>query len=83
MNFEEYVPAAIIAAAVLGTWIDVRREIGDVRREIGDVRREVSGLRGEMFTLNGRVSHIEGLLSPKPAKPPPAAAGESHQEPDG
>ena len=71
MNFDEYVPAAIIAAAVLGTWIDVRREIGDVRRE-------VSGLRGEMFTLNGRVGHIEGLLSPKPAKPPPAAAGESH-----
>ena len=71
MIFEEYVPAAIIAAAILGTWIDVRREIGDVRRE-------VSGLRGEMFTLNGRVSHIEDLLSPKPAKPPPAAAGESH-----
>ena len=71
MNFEEYVPAAIIAAAILGTWIDVRREIGDVRRE-------VSGLRGEMFTLNGRASHIEGLLSPKPAKPPPAAAGEPH-----
>ena len=62
--------------AIPGTWIDVRREIGDVRRE-------VSGLRGEMFTLNGRVSHIEGLLSPTPAKPPPAAAGESHQEPDG
>lgn len=58
MNFEEYVPAAIIAAAVLGTWIDVRREIGDVRRE-------VSGLRGEMFALNGRVGRMEGLLSPK------------------
>ena len=70
MNFEEYVPAAIIAAAILGTWIDVRREIGDVRRE-------VSGLRGELFTLNGRVSHIEGLLSPKPPDSPPAAAEES------
>ena len=43
MNFEEYVPAAIIAAAVLGTWIDMRREIGDVRRE-------VSGLRSESYT---------------------------------
>ncbi|MCY4164857.1 MAG: hypothetical protein OXF03_01720 [Gammaproteobacteria bacterium] len=56
MNFEKYVPAAIIAAAILGTWIDVRQEIGDVRREVGD-------LRGELFALNGRVSHIEGLLS--------------------
>ncbi len=56
MNFEKYVPAAIIAAAILGTWIDVRQEIGDVRREVGE-------LRGELFALNGRVSRIEGLLS--------------------
>lgn len=67
MNFEDYVPAAIIAAAILGTWIDVRREIGDMRRE-------VSGLRGELFTLNGRVSHIEGLLTPKPVEPTPPVA---------
>ncbi|WP_446830778.1 hypothetical protein [Candidatus Foliamicus sp.] len=71
MNFEEYVPAAIIAAAILGAWFDLRREVGDIRREIGDVRREVSGLRGELFTLNGRVSHIEGLLSPQTQDPPP------------
>lgn len=64
-------PAAFIAAAILGTWIDVRREIGDVRRE-------VSGLRGEFFALNGRVRHIEGLLSPKPAEPTPPAATESN-----
>jgi len=56
MNFEKYVPAAIIAAVILGTWIDVRQEIGDVRREVGE-------LRGELFALNGRVSRIEGLLS--------------------
>ncbi len=74
MNFEEYVPAAIITAAILGTWIDVRREIGDMRREVGDVRREVGGLRSEFFTLNGRVSHIEGLLSPTPATPKSSAA---------
>jgi len=63
MNFEKYVPAAIIAAAILGTWIDVRQEIGDIRQEIADVRREVGELRGELFALNGRVSRIEGLLS--------------------
>ena len=73
MSFEEYVPAAIIAAAVLGTWIDVRREIGDVRRE-------VSGLRGELFTLNGRVSHIEGLLSPGPRDSATTTANESSRE---
>ena len=66
MNFEDYVPAAIIAVAILGTWIDVRRE--------------VSGLRGDLFTLNGRVSNIEGLLTPKPAEPTPSAATESNQQ---
>ena len=66
MNFEDYVPAAIIAVAILGTWIDVRRE--------------VSGLRGDLFTLNGRVSNIEGLLTPKPVEPTPPAATESNQQ---
>ena len=69
MNFEDYVPAAIIAAAILGTWIDVRREI--------------SGLRGELFTLNGRVNHIEGLLSPKSATPASAPRPPNHSEGQG
>lgn len=77
MNFEKYVPAAIIAAAILGTWIDVRGEISDVRNEISDVRREVSGLRAELFTLNGRVSHIEGLLTPRRQEPSVAVAPDS------
>ena len=72
MNFEQYVPAAIIAAAILGTWFDVRREISDMRREIG-------GVRGELFTLNGRVSHIEGLLSPQPAEVSSSVVSEGAQ----
>lgn len=66
MNFEEFVPAAIIATVILGTWIDVRREIGDVRREL--------------FTLNGRVSHIEGLLSPAPPDSSTAAGDEPSRD---
>ena len=77
MKFEKYVPAAIIAAAMLGAWIDLRSEIGDVRREIGDVRREVSGLRAELFAVNGRVSHIEGLLTPRPQDSPATVAPDS------
>lgn len=57
MSFEEYVPAAIITAAIIGVWLDVRREIAGVRRDI--------------FALNGRVSRIEGLLTPDPRTTPP------------
>ena len=59
MKFEKYVPAAIIAAAILGTWIDVRGEIGDIREEIGGVREEV---RGELSGLREEVrGEISGL----------------------
>ena len=57
MSFLEYVPAAIITAAIIGVWFDVRREIAGVRRDI--------------FALNGRVSRIEGLLTPDPRTAPP------------
>ena len=67
MNFEEFVPAAIVATVILGTWIDVRRGIGDVRREL--------------FTLNGRVSHIEGLIKGLLSPAPPDSSAAAGDEP--
>lgn len=72
MKFEKYVPAAIIAAAILGTWIDVRGEIGDIREdfseEIGGLREEFSeeigGLREEVRgEISGLREEVRGEIS--------------------
>ena len=48
MNFEQYVPAALIFAAIFGTWFDMRRQVTSVRDEIKDVRTEVKDVRTDL-----------------------------------